>query len=184
MKLEIKSLRELNLPNLENATIVIMLNASADNYNDLLNIAEYLDLPETIIAFPKRDAEIEKTRRSILAEINKRCKKRYVGTIDSIVICRIINGKANFNPKRAVNVNAAIANGVFSAVDELINLTVNCAANSFDAIDREFNERISESLYEIQPSIGYSTLDKSFKAEIGSKKTIKNSALLNRVLTK
>ena len=144
MEMFVNSISDLNIPNLENAFVMLLLNATNDNYENLSDILEFVEYPELIVCRPEKSKDIDRKRRKIQQEINQRCKKRPVVSPDSIIVFQIIDGRANFRKKRAINIENSIKYGVVNDIEELINLVSFCVSHSFDVLDNEIKIRINQ----------------------------------------
>lgn len=146
---------DLNNLNLDEVTIMLILAANNDNYEDLLKSIEFIEYPELVICMPEKGENIERIRRKILAEINRRCEKTVVPSVNSIIVFRILNGSVNFRPKRTIHCANAIEEKVANDLEELINRISFAAAKSFGDIDKVVEERI-----------GSDTIEASFGVEL------------------
>lgn len=151
----INSINDLNMPNLENCIVVLLLNANKENYKALTETLEFVKCPELIVCLPENNACIEQNKRKMLQEINERCKKRPVVSTDSIIAFQIINGRANFRKKRAINVQSALKLQIVNDVEELINLIVYTVSKSFEDLDKEIKTRIDPGKRDISVSLEY-----------------------------
>lgn len=183
MLITINSINDLSIQNLESATVVLLLNANKENYNHVLQTIEFIEYPELILCMPENEEDIERDRRKILQEINTRCKKRSVVSPNSIIVFKIIDGRANFRAKRAINIESAISHGIVNDSDELINLVCFAASKSFEELDKEIRLRIDQGKKEISISVEFNPASPiKINPKISRSKEI--SAIFNLIVSK
>ena len=172
---EITSLYDLENKGLDEVDVMLMLNCCSNNKKEMLECIDLIEHEELVIAISKRDNENDSYRKQIFKEINRRCEKSKINTLNTVVLFRIRDCKINFKSKRFINVTDALKYEISNSESELMLLIAN-NSSSFDSLKKEIIRRIDGE--NTQYEFGIST-----KLEIKIRKSDYKKQIYKRIVS-
>lgn len=172
---EITSLYDLENNGLDEIDVMLMLNCCSDNEKEMLECIDLIEREELAIAIPKFGNDNELYRKRIFKEINRRCEKSKINTLNTIALFRIRDRKVSFKSKRFINVTDALKYEISNSEDELMLLIAN-NSSSFDSLKKEIIKRIDDGATEYEYGI-------SNKPEFKVKKSDYKKQIYKRIVS-